>query len=270
MEQGQKLYAAIFKRVWRSMKEELQKLYVLNGIHLPIRRYFGESKMALREDYLGNPDDVAPSADPNITSDSMAFQQIGAVKQAAMTTAGYDLEAVERRFLKALKVSGIDEIFPGPKKIPPAPHPKVQVEQMKLQYKQWEWKVKQGQFAAQLMEDQRLNSASINKLEAEAVKLLADIQGDKENRQIEAVNAAIGALKAHNDILVSRIELIMQSLETGGEDGGKGTGAGAGAGDDTGRETSQQGGTGIPGMEVPSSNVQAAAGLAQMAGGPQG
>lgn len=259
-EQGQKIYSAIFKRVWRSMKEEFKKLYVLNGIHLPIRSYFGESKEALREDYLANPDDIAPSADPNITSDSAAMQQMGAVAQRAASVGGYDPEEVERRLLKTLKVSGIDQIYPGLKKMPPPPNPKMAIEQIKMQGKAMQFKLEQAQFAASLMEEQRLNSAKILELQASAYKMMADVTGDEKDREINAINAMVGVMKHHNDVLVSRIGAILDMLETGDK-------LGDGENDDTGGEGAKQGGTGVPSLAGASGNGQDAAALAQMAGG---
>lgn len=255
--EGLKIYGAIFKRVWRSLKQEFEKLYILNAINLPIRKSFAGEKTAMKEDYLGNPDEVAPSADPNVTSDEMALIQAQMVKQASMTTSGYDLAEVERRYLRALKVSGIDTLFPGPDKMPPIPNPKVQVEQIKLQGHQMQWKMKQSQFAAQLMEDQKLNEANIIKLTAEATALMAGIQGEAESRQVNAVNAMIGALKTHNDILVSRIGSILDAIDTETKANAAKDEGGSGTGED---------GSGVSVLDIPPSNVSAAKGLAAMAG----
>ncbi|MGP1666488.1 MAG: hypothetical protein ACTS5I_11380, partial [Rhodanobacter sp.] len=111
LEMGQKIYTAIFKRIWRSTKEELQKLFKLNGIFLPLDQTYPGG--ATREDYVGSADQISPVADPNITSDSQRLQQALTVKQSAATTPGYDLDEVERRFLKALHVDGIDTVFTG-------------------------------------------------------------------------------------------------------------------------------------------------------------
>lgn len=255
MTQGLKIYSAIFKRVWRSMKQEFEKLYILNAINLPVRKAFSGEKTVLREDYLGNPDEIAPSADPNVTSDEMNLLQAQLVKQSAMTTSGYDLGEVERRYLKALKVSGIDQIFPGPDKVPPTPNPKVQVENIKLEGKKMQWKLKQADFAAKLMEDQRVNDATIIKLTAEAAALMAGIEGDKESREVNAINAAIGALKTHNDMLVDRIGTILDAIETESNIGQNERGSGTG-----------EAGGRIPVLDIPSGNVKAAEGLAAMAG----
>lgn len=215
VEQGQKVYNAIFKRIWRCMKEEFKKLYVLNGLYLPASQRFGSGDRALREDYLGNPEEVVPAADPNVTSDSMRINQVSMLKQSAMATPGYDIAAVERRFLKALKIDAIDEVYPGPDKVPPSKHPKVQIEEIKLQGKQMQWQHEQAMFAATLMEEQRVNNAKILQMEADVAKTMADIPGDQMDREINAMNTALGVLKAHNDVLTRRIELVLKELELG-------------------------------------------------------
>ena len=133
MQMGMKIYNAIFKRTWRSMKEEFRKLYLLNAEYLPDEKRFGDSQVAMREDFLGDPDRIAPVADPNITSEELEFQKLMAIKQNAMATPGYDLQELERRILASLSVEGIDTLFPGPTKVPPLLNPKVQIEQLKQQ-----------------------------------------------------------------------------------------------------------------------------------------
>src|SRR5205807_6399200 len=110
MAEGMKIYNDLFKRVWRSMKEEFKKLYILNALYFPESASFGQGLRALREDYLGNPDEIIPVADPNITSEQMAVMQATAIVQRASSAPGYDRFAVERRWLKAMKVDGIDQI----------------------------------------------------------------------------------------------------------------------------------------------------------------
>ena len=221
MEQGLKIYTALFKRVWRAMKMEFKKLYILNGLNMPVRRIYGDAGLtALREDYLEDPRGVVPAADPNITSEAQDLQQAILLKQSAASTPGYNTAEVEKRFLKAMKVDGISVIYPGPEKIPPGKSEKIQIEELRLQGKQAEWQLEQAQFAAELMEQQRLNNAKIIELEARATKLMADIQltaeeleGDKADRQVAILNAAIGALKGHNDSIKQQIDIILKGMD---------------------------------------------------------
>ena len=214
VEQGQKIYAAIFKRVWRSMKEEFKKLYILNSIHLPDTMVFGDQGLkVLREDYTADPNRITPVADPNVTSDQQRMQQALALKQAAASTPGYNVELVERNYLAAMHIDGAEAIYPGPKVIPPPTNPKVQIEQLKMQAKQLQVQADMQKFAADLMEQRRLNSAKILQLEAQAAKLLVEANGVEAGHQIEAFNAALGAMKHHDESLRSQIELMMKGME---------------------------------------------------------
>jgi chaperonin GroES len=214
IEQGMKIYSGLYKRIWRSMKEEFKKLYMLNAVHLSSKATYGVSgEQVSRQDYLGNPDTVMPVADPYVVSDSSQLMQAQAIKQAAMMTPGYDLEAVERKYLRALKVDDIDLLFKGRDKVPPLPNPKVQAEQIKLQAKEMQIKAQLQLRVLDLQEERRVNNARIAQLEAQALKLINDIGRDNAGQQIAAFDAALGALKTHDESIRKHMELTLKALE---------------------------------------------------------
>lgn len=217
--QGIKIYSDIFKRIWRSMKKEFKKLYILNGMYLPAHTSFGyQGSEISRADYLDNPDRVAPAADPNLPSEDLMIQQALAVKQAAAVTPGYSIPDVERHFLRALKVEAIDVLYPGPGKVPPLPNPKVMVEQIKMQGVQMKMQAQHQQFVMNLIEQRRVNTAKIVNLEAQAAQMLAQAKGVDAGHQIAAFEAAIGALKSHDESLRAHIELAMKQMEANSGD----------------------------------------------------
>lgn len=210
-EMGQKIYNAIFKRVWRATKEEFEKLYTLNSRHiLPGKRYIGG---ATSDDYLGNPDEIAPAADPNITSDSMALQQATALKQAAMTTPGYDRDAVEMRYLKALKIDAPAQVFPGTKGAPPPEDVKVQLQKLKNEVSMAELEWSKQEFVLTLQEERQLNGAKITELMASAEKLAADAQSEQAYAQVAIINAQVAGLKTKNEQINSRIDHLLRAAE---------------------------------------------------------
>lgn len=214
VEQGAKIYTAIFKRIWRSMREEFKKLYLLNGIYMPQKESFGESgAYALREDYLGDPSAIVPVADPNITSDDQRRQQALLLKQVAMTTPGYNLKEVEHRYLKANHVEGIDIVYPGPDKVPPLPNPKMQVEQAKLESKKAQFDMQMKQFMMNLEEERKLNSAKIMELYAKATKEMEEAGGVKTGHDIAMFEAQIGALRANDESLARQVKLAMEGVQ---------------------------------------------------------
>ena len=215
VEQGMKIYNAIFKRVWRSMKEEFKKLYILNHTFMPDFVAFGEQgQKVMREDYSGPSERITPVADPNVTSEQQRMQQAMMLKQNAATTPGYNLQLVEQNFLRTMHIDGWEAMYPGPDKVPPLPNVKMQVEQMKLQAKQMALKQAEQEFIINLMEQRRLNSAKILQLEAQAAKLVAEAGGIQTGHQIAMFEASLGALKHHDEALRSRIELMVKAMES--------------------------------------------------------
>ncbi len=226
VEQGQKIYSAIFKRIWRSMKQEFKKWYVLNGIHLPAKQSFGvEGAFALREDYLGDPSTVVPVADPNITSSSDKFNRAKFISDRSMVAAGYDHDEVEKHLLAAAEIHDTDKIYVGIQKTGPLPNPKVQVEQMKLQFQQAKLQQDKIEFMQELQETARVNTAKITELMAKAAMEVEQAGGVKEGHMIAAFEAQIGALKNHNDALNGRIKLLMDGMQNEREASQQGAGA---------------------------------------------
>lgn len=212
--QGSMIYSAIFKRVWRAMKWECEKLYKLNAVFLPtVVKYGASGAKALREDYLGDPKKICPAADPSVSSDEKELQRAIAIKQSAMTTPGYDIDAVERVYLEALHVDGIDILYPGRDKVPQGKDPKVALQELKNQALQMQEQAETQRLVIKLLADRQLVSAQIAKLEADAAKSWAQAGGEQTQQQISAFQTAIGALKTHDDALGARIGHLLKSME---------------------------------------------------------
>jgi chaperonin GroES len=214
VEMGQKIYTAIFKRLWRSSKEEFAKLYKLNGMFMSEKPVPGG---ATRADYMESSDSISPVADPNVTSDSMRLQLATALKQAAMTTPGYNKDAVEIRYLKALRVEGIKEVFQGTTGQPPQKDPKLAIEEAKIAGRaaeqEKELQVRMQEFMVTLQEEQRLNNAKIMQLTAQAQNEAASAQTEAAYAQVAVLNTEISRVKAENEQINSRIEHTLAALK---------------------------------------------------------
>jgi chaperonin GroES len=226
VEMGQKIYTAIFKRIWRSSKQEFQKLFELNRIHMSLTR---PQMGVTQRDYLEAQNEICPQADPNITSETQKVQHAMLLKQLAASTPGYDKDAVERRLLSALGIDDIEKIFPGGGQ--PAPDPLIQATQMKvegdlkkaqmvegtkqqmLQLKGMEFQQAQQEFVAELQETQRLNNAKIMELQAKAAESAANAQSEQAYAQVALVNAQIASVKHENDQLNTQIEHMLNVME---------------------------------------------------------
>lgn len=216
IEQGSKIFNAIFKRVWRAFKEEFKKLYILNAIYLPESSPFGAAgTKILREDYLGDPNTVAPAADPNVTSTAERWNQAQAVKASAVQTPGYNQDEVEKFYLQGLKLDNAtsERLFPGTQGKPPGPSEKVQIAMMKMEADKANLKFKQMQFIAELQEQRRLNDADILKIQADVQIAMATVAGDEQDRRIGALNATIGLMKNHSDSLQTKIDSMLNTMK---------------------------------------------------------
>lgn len=213
LEQGQKIYSAIFKRVWRSMKREFKKLFELNAKHLPDRTTFGDGEEARREDYSVGMAAVAPAADPTIESEGARFARAQLVREASKMSGGYDEDTVERNFLKALQIDNIDQIYPGLEaKGPPAPDVKVQLQEMKNQVVLAQLEQEKMMFALTQQETVRLNSAKIEQLMAQVQKLMAEAESEPAKRSVEAFRAAIEAMREQNQKANADLDRMMESF----------------------------------------------------------
>jgi len=92
IEQGLKVFTAIYKRIYRALGKEYEKLFRLNAIHLPDQKiYFTinepegpQGQSVEKQDYDLNNISVKPNADPNIVSSAqklMKVQSYGALLQ---------------------------------------------------------------------------------------------------------------------------------------------------------------------------------------------
>lgn len=204
IEQGMKVYSAIFKRTWRAMKEEFRKLYILNALFAPVK---------YRHLFLSDPNDICPAADPNIVSDSERFMRASAIAQRASTTPGYDPAAVELNFLKSLRVDNPQQFYKGFDPATQPKDPRIVVAEMKTQLEFAKLQNAQQEFAATLMEDRRLNQAEMLKIQAQVVLLLAQADGEADNKEIVRMQTALAAMKMRDEHIRGRVDHLLKLME---------------------------------------------------------
>ena len=227
IEQGMKIFSGIFKRVYRSLKEELRLLYRLNQLYLDREEEFAGKKV-LQKDYQSSPRDISPAADPNVVSDSQRIQQAIMTKEAASNSPLYDKYQVEKRFLKAIKTENVEEILPdpnGPKALPPSgPDPMVQIEQLKAQTdiqieqmkSQTKMQAEEMKFRTTIMEllqEAEFNQAKIAELQSKAVENMAQAKGAEAGQLINAINTQIALEKGKFENKMQLVEKLLKVVE---------------------------------------------------------
>jgi hypothetical protein len=213
VEQGEKIYSGIFKRIWRGMKGEFAKCARLNSIHLPDRfRYGPGDAYVLREDYLSSSVGVVPVADPHISSDSIRVRQALIIAERAATTLGYDKDYVEKNLLRALRIENIDKAFPGSKGMEPPKDPRIAAAEINAASKEKETQAKMQMQLAQLLEERGVKQANITKLMADAAFAMESAGGVREGNQVAQFEARIAAARTEDDKIARQIELLLQQL----------------------------------------------------------
>ena len=214
-EQGMKIFSGIFKRTYRSLKDEFRKLYRLNQLYLDgIEDYNSDTGQNFidADDFQGPVSDVRPAADPNIISDTQRIQQATALLQLATTTPGMNMYEVQKNYLKAMKVSNIEMLLPdpkGPNAIKQGPSEKVQIEMMKQQQKSQEFQAEMKLAVAKLLQQAELQQAKIHKLEADAILAVEQAGGVSTGHDIAMLDAQIGAAKAKQEGIQDSLKTVM-------------------------------------------------------------
>ncbi len=159
VEQGMKVFTAIYKRIYRSLSEEFCKLFKLNATYLNPKTY-----AAVINEPIG-PDDfdettyrVIPAADPNAVSAQEKLQKAEALLQL-LPIGVLDPVQVIIRVLKAQEQPNYEQLLNQAvqqtgQMPPPPPDPKVQELQMQMQSKQQELQLK----SAQQQQEMELNA----------------------------------------------------------------------------------------------------------------
>lgn len=203
--QGLKVFAAIQRRLYRSLRSEYQKLYDLNKIYLDPNEYkdiivngYGISENIYKIDAIR----IVPVADPNLSSDSQRLAKAQYMLQLAQqpaTGAYMNMPQLLIDVLKWINVPGSEKYI---KTEAPPPDPKALKDQAMAQAKTAEIQFKARD---QDRKDQELaihaskTDADITKTQATAVKYIAEAHKDAHDAKIQEGNLQLDTIKTHMD-----------------------------------------------------------------------
>ena len=141
IEQGMKVFTAVYKRIYRSLAEEFAKLYRLNAIYLNPKDYVDVVDMEVgQEDFNLKNNNIFPGADPTAVSQTEKLMKAQGLME--MLAAGMPLDPyqVMVRNLEAQEQPNWQQLIPPEiqqsQKVPPRPDPKMMEMQMKGQLEQ--------------------------------------------------------------------------------------------------------------------------------------
>lgn len=206
LEQGLQVFNGIFKRLYRSFRKELRKIFVLNRLYLSPVEYFetmdGQWDV-MRDDYNGDEKDVTPAADPNAFSSMQNMMKAQFLAQRAASTPGYNVAKVEQRLLEAMDIPDPMEVFPldeqGNPTIPPPANPEFEIKAAEEQRRTLESQVRSEN-------NTRITMAKIDEIE---FRMLAEAEKLKQSGsalQIEEFNAITSRIKAQREALQAKLK----------------------------------------------------------------
>lgn len=204
IEQGLKVFTAIYKRVHRGLKAEYAKLYRLNRIYGdPVSQYkVGDTwKQITKEDYQRG-SGVEPVSDPTMVSDMQKMGRANFLLAFANDPYINGLE-VRKRVLQAADIEGIDKLI-NPN---PAPNPEVAAKGMELEIKGQE-----AQTKAELAAAQRVQALSA------AIKNLADADAAVGAQHLQWLDQVLRVWEAQHEAQTQPTK----TAEGGTKPGGKG------------------------------------------------
>jgi len=218
VEQGMKVFTAIYKRVYRALALEFKKLYRLNQIYMePQVSVSVLDTPTGAQDFQGPADDIVPAADPSAASmtDKMAKAQgLGQLVQL-----GLDRMAVVKRILEAMEIPNTEELMP---KQPAQPPPEVQKAQMEMQMKQQEMQqqsqMKQQEHQLKMQEMQAKLEATMKELDLKMQHMQMELQlkaneMDMKLRQIQT--QSVVDQQVNQQQMIQQGQAHQQKLEQG-------------------------------------------------------
>jgi chaperonin GroES len=218
---GQRVFAAIYKRMWRSMKEEFTLWYQCTARAIERKDAtvlrLGPENIGL-EDYRMPVEGVFPAADPNIVSMEENQRIAELTLKTALSIPGHNVYKAVIRFYKAFNVANPEEIFPdptGPNAIQPAPGADLVTAQAKMLSAQTAQMAMANNFRialGELMRKAEETRAVIRNLEADSILKLKDAEAKQAGQAIALINAELSAHKQGLEGLEIMINLMQGQL----------------------------------------------------------
>ena len=229
VEQGQKVFTGIYKRIYRSLSEEFKKLYNLNARFLDPKFTFyisGHPEQFIEQgDYTAGDTLVMPVADPELSSDMQRMLKGQALKELTGRPGINEIE-ISRRLVRSIRPENMEELLLTdgqiagreltPWKPPPPPqailaqakaermHQQAQESQVRLQMDMLKFKLE-----LQELEDKIAN------IRADTMLKMAKAEDTGRSDQIEVYKVQVDALNKEIERKISGIKDMVDKHASG-------------------------------------------------------
>ena len=202
VEQGMKLFTAIYKRVYRAQSREFKKIYELNKYYLDPEVYVSILDEPVQQsDYMAPPDDLMPAADPTASSNTEKMAKTEALFPL-MQLGTINPMAVTMRMLDAMDETNPQELIIPPEQQQQKPDPKVEAEMAKTQIKQAESQHKMQMEELKMQLEQQKQTMNL-KFEEERMRMQMQFEAIKQQLEVQkAQNAASADAVKHRQKIV--------------------------------------------------------------------
>ncbi len=190
IEQGMKVFTAVYKRVYRALRSEFKKIYDLNRVYLDPNKYAAVIDTEVGpDDFDKESYDVCPAADPSTPTGTEKLMKAQGLLEL-LPTGILDPVEVIRRVLEAQEQPNYERLFnqqiQQTGQMQPPPDPKLQEMEMKGQ-------LEQQKIALQAQEKER---AAMLAERSQAVQLAMKAQEHNLKMQADAQKAKLSAAEA--------------------------------------------------------------------------
>ena len=183
IEQGMKVFTAVYKRIYRALSKEFRKIYKLNREYMNQEEYIDVLDEPIQQsDYQGSENDIVPGADPTAVSSQEKQAKAQAVMQI-LQLGTVDPMWATQLYMDANEIPGWQQ---GVRQPQPKPDPKQEEMQMKSQLEQQKAQ-RDMQTAQAKLEMERASKEQELQMKARAQ------EQDLKAKQVEAILASRSA-----------------------------------------------------------------------------
>lgn len=217
IEQGMKVFTAVYKRIYRALEKEFKKVYKLNGIYLNPKTYVDILDAPVGPDDFKDPTyDICPGADPTAVSQTEKLLKAQGLMELLPTGMLDPIEVIsrilqaqeqpnwEKLFSKEIQATGQVQPQPDPKQL--EMQMKMQIEQqkaqMKAQYDQFKMELEGRQAEQKMaMESQMHNMKMQHQAQMTQLQGAAELHKQRIFMAAEQTKAKAEQVKAKQSIV---------------------------------------------------------------------
>jgi chaperonin GroES len=190
IEEGMKLFTAIYKRIHRSLKKEFKSVFRLNSVYLQDEEYFTvlddaqsqQTGVVAKADYQDQDMDVVPESDPNAASDTLRLMKAQQLVEL-IPLGAVDPAKAGQRILEALDQPNVEELMPQPQQDPKMMQAQMDA-QIKQQEAQMDMQMKQQEMQFKKQEAEMKLQVEAMKMKLKEMEMMLDMKAKTFEHQL--------------------------------------------------------------------------------------